>query len=537
KGGNLKEVLTKYTQIVHGLMDTQKSTALFSSSTISGKIRSFLLIESARENAGLLRANLSSILAANLPLSDAQFQKINSFKSGLDSNLNSQGLDLSPSQQNFIQRALQKSHWLKVEEVFKTVITLSNEGGFDEDASEFFKTITKVVDDVGSFIEMDLAEIKRITDEEKKSAIHNLMMHSLEVGFNIILVLLVLIFSLRNIRVQMSDSIQKIVDSTSHVSNASIELSKTSHNLSSGSQQTAAALQETVSSMTEMNSMVSRTLDKSKEAKSSSEDIGSKANRAQEAVNNMVVAMEQLAESNEQLEQVNKIIRSIAKQTKVIDDIVFKTQLLAVNASIEAAKAGVHGKGFAVVAGEVSKLAQVSGEASEHINILLDESEEKVNKITHDVDNRISQGSSSAKSVKSVFNEINKSVIEIQGFSDDMTNACEEQSLGIDQVSEAVSQIDQASQHNTTEAQMIERQSTNLREESRELKRISAELRHQILGFGNDTQEKNIDHSSSSSTSEYPKEFTTHESDPALPDQEGHVVGEDIADDDSFRPV
>ena len=87
--------------------------------------------------------------------------------------------------------------------------------------------------------------------------------------------------------------------------------------------------------------------------------------------------MTSISESTEDLDSINNSIRGIQK-TQVINDIVFQTQLLSFNASIEAAKAGVHGKGFSVVAEEVGKLAVLSGTAASEISEILKESSKTI---------------------------------------------------------------------------------------------------------------------------------------------------------------
>ena len=107
-----------------------------------------------------------------------------------------------------------------------------------------------------------------------------------------------------------------------------------------------------------------------------------------QAMDDMVTSMNSIKEVNGRLTNMAHIINEISKKTVVINDIVFKTQLLSFNASIEAARAGVHGKGFAVVAEEVGKLAQLSGEASNEIDSLLIKSNKDVSSILEDNQNK-----------------------------------------------------------------------------------------------------------------------------------------------------
>lgn len=476
--------ILRYNRLIKSLINLEKSTASYASAAIGSKIRSFLVLESARENADLLSVNLSKILSEDLPIDEARFQNILRFRAGVNSNLNSEALDLSPEASKLIKESWDQPHWKNVGQIFKTVITLANEGGYGVTETSFNSVMGRVKEDIKSLINIELEAIVAETSSEKSGVVDDLILNLLGMLANLFVILSSLILALRHLRMQLGKLTSEMDQSTNNVADTSSKLFATSQSLASVSQETAAALQETVSSMSEMNSMVSRTSDKSRETKLASEEIGMRVGKASDTVGEMVVSMEALSRSNEQLSEVNKVIRSISKQTKVINDIVFKTQLLAVNASIEAAKAGSQGKGFAVVADEVSKLAQLSGDASEKISLLLDESEDKVNAITKEVSRRVNRGSSTVDSVKAVFSEISDQVKQIKQLSDDMAQACEEQSFGIEQVTSAVAQIDKATHVNTSEAYLVEKQSSGLKHDSRGLQIVTRELLNVL--FGND---------------------------------------------------
>lgn len=534
------QIVSEYTSIVTGMMKVIESASYQANPYISSKLRGVLLLESARENAGLLRANLSGALAADMPVDDEILSKLIGFKSGVDTSLKSPALDLSDKLHNQIKDNFNKEHWQKVTEVLNNVIANASEGGFGEDGQEFFATATKQVDDIGMLIKEDLVEIESSAQKFKDDAVLSLSIISIEVLINTILIIVVLIYSLKNIKNFISTLIKRMQSANANVSETTSKLTQSSQELSSSSQETAAAIQETVSTMSEMNSMVSRTLDKSKEAKNASDKINNQIEDASSIVTNMSNSMDALAESNKQLEGVTKVISSIAKQTGVINDIVFKTQLLAVNASIEAAKAGVHGKGFAVVADEVSKLAQLSGESAAKISDLLESSEEQVTEIITDVSKRVEKGNENAQAVRSAFEDISVEVNEIKNLSEDMAHASEEQSLGIEQITSAIAQIDEATQANTAEAQAVETSAEILVSNSKGLQNITHNMSLSLLGKNHELT-MNIDSDSG--------DFSTTDSDVnednlanlhAINSDEGsnHSNKADAsADDDSFRPA
>lgn len=150
------------------------------------------------------------------------------------------------------------------------------------------------------------------------------------------------------------------------------------------------------SSTTEMNQGINDVQQKveqnSEELKNSMEmvsDMENQSSSAMSSMNQMTSSMQEINSSVDQLKEIEEIIKTISQKLTLINDIVFKTQLLSFNASIEAARAGQHGRGFSVVAEEVGTLALSSGNASKDIQSLLEESSTKVSDIISSVQTKV----------------------------------------------------------------------------------------------------------------------------------------------------
>jgi methyl-accepting chemotaxis protein len=159
-------------------------------------------------------------------------------------------------------------------------------------------------------------------------------------------------------------------------------------------------------------------------------------------------SMEAINRSSEGMAETVKVIEQIDKKTKVINEIVNKTELLSFNASVEAARAGEHGKGFAVVAEEVGNLARMSGAAAEEIAALLEESIRKVNQMVQDTKKNVETGAEITRECGDVFEEVVKNVTSVSGMATEISSASQEQARGCGEITKAMNQLDQMTQQN-----------------------------------------------------------------------------------------
>ena len=315
------------------------------------------------------------------------------------------------------------------------------------------------------------------------------------------IIILCIVFFIKSIIVKPVERIGQTLSNVSDkVASASMQLSEASQELSSSSNEQAAATQESVSAMEEMSSMITQTNEFANHSQKIAEEVQSKTQEGDQTMNQLANSMRSIQEVNNQLQSIASIINDISNKTNIINDIVFKTQLLSFNASIEAARAGQHGKGFAVVAEEVGNLANMSGSAAQEIRELLERSKKHVTEIVENTQKTVTQGQEVTDSALVIFNEIAKKINSINEQIHRIVGATKEQSLGVQQTSEAMKQLDTTTKMNTQVATQAATNANDLSQSNKEVHVIVQNLNELIFGQGkNKSDSEQIYRSSSRS--------------------------------------
>jgi methyl-accepting chemotaxis protein len=252
------------------------------------------------------------------------------------------------------------------------------------------------------------------------------------------------------------DVIATVRTSADTVSVAAAQISAGNADLSVRTEQQASSLEETASSLEELTSAVRQNTDNARQANTLAVSASDVARKGGAVVAQVVGTMG----------SINESAKKIADIIGVIDGIAFQTNILALNAAVEAARAGEQGRGFAVVATEVRNLAQRSAAAAKEIKGLIEDSVDKVN-----------TGSALVDQAGATMEEIVASIRRVTDIMGDIANASHEQSAGIEQVNQAISQMDQVTQQNAALVEEAAAAASSLQERAVELVDVVAVFR------------------------------------------------------------
>ena len=254
-----------------------------------------------------------------------------------------------------------------------------------------------------------------------------------------------LMHAMKTMRDSLVGIVGQVHHSTGAIATAANQIASGNLDLSSRTEEQAASLEQTAASMEELTATVRRNSEHARQANVLATSASGVSERAGSVVSEVVQTMGTIHEASQ------KIVEIIS----VIDGIAFQTNILALNAAVEAARAGEQGRGFAVVASEVRSLAQRSATAAKEIKALIGGSVEQValgNKLVQEAGTTMGEVMDSVKGVTQIMVEI--------------MSASEEQATGIEQINQALTQMDQVTQQNAALVEEAAAAAESMREQT-----------------------------------------------------------------------
>ncbi len=254
----------------------------------------------------------------------------------------------------------------------------------------------------------------------------------------------------------LNELLSQVNNAVEQVNSGADQVSQASQNLSQGATEQASSLEEITSSTNEINSQSKQNAENATEAHS----IAKQATQDAESGNHQMKQMAEIMERiNASSDEINKVVR-------VIDDIAFQINLLALNANVEAARAGKYGKGFAVVADEVRNLAVKSADSVKETTQMVDDTVTNIKKGTEAAD-------ATARQLESIVEGSGK----VADFLEEIAQSSREQAQAIEQITDGLDQIDEATQSSTASAEESASASEELAGQAQQLRSMVAQFK------------------------------------------------------------
>ena len=272
---------------------------------------------------------------------------------------------------------------------------------------------------------------------------------------------------------------QEISDAVSILTSVTDEILTMTQQVSSGSAETATALNQTMGTVEEVKQTVQLASEKAMQVSDNAQKTVQVSRSGQHAVQEMIAGMEHIGEQTNaaaiSITKLSEQSNAIGEIIATVNDLAEQSNLLAVNAAIEAAKAGEQGKGFAVVAQEIKSLAQQSKQATTQVRIILGEIQKAITSAVMATDQNgkaVEAGAQQSDTAGASIKMLAESIVEAAHVAMQIAASSQQQMVGITQVALAMESIKEAGTQNLAGTRLAESAAHNLHELGLKLKQL-----------------------------------------------------------------
>ncbi len=430
-----EETISYYTTLIGNFIKSIEHVSLLANHPkISANAHAMVSFISAKELAGIERANLCGIAAANKAVDTRSLSNWIAAWKGQEVLLN-KFESLASQEAISFYKSNHSERIEKVSEIRNLVLEKANEGNFGITGDEVYEAATQRIDILKNIENYQANELGKISALISTESMHSIIFYAIITVVSIVATVVLNMIN-KNLATKITTLFKNLLagltSGASQVAAASEQISASSQSLSEGASEQAASVEETSATMEEISSMTRQNADNAAEAAKLAKVCSVSVEQGNDTVIEMDGAMKNIAESSGKIADIIKIIEGIA----------FQTNLLALNAAVEAARAGEHGRGFAVVAEEVRNLAHRSSAAAKDITTLITDSVKKAG-----------TGTELVKNTRGAFSGILTQVKKVTDLVNEIATASSEQTNGIEQISKAIQQMDQVVQQNAANAE------------------------------------------------------------------------------------
>ena len=314
---------------------------------------------------------------------------------------------------------------------------------------------------VGAIVAAEEGRLVQAADDAKRDFDRTVLVMSIAALIGITLGIVLSVILVNSLYKALTAAITEMGERSVDVKNIAAQLSSASNSLADGATQQAASLEETSSALEQMASMTRQNADNAEQTRLTATNSLDLIGRGAKTVQDVTGAMTEISESSE---ETNQII-------KTIEEIAFQTNLLALNAAVEAARAGEAGKGFAVVADEVRNLAMRSSQAAKNTSELIENTV-----------GRVRTGSRQVTELAEAFTEIESESQNVGRLVNEISAASNEQAQGVNQVNIAVAQMDKVTQTNAATSEEAASAASELSQQADNLNALVERLAGVVYG-------------------------------------------------------